>query len=126
MHNVTAPAVPEDSQWQKKRSKLHNLLFGNHGNASPRDRTSEHLHGNASPQHLTPEPHLQNDPEGFAVVSQGNGLEVEIGRTVEADKSHYAMEKKWKLEERMLDAGIVVKMENIEVCPCSYYTLQEM
>ena len=39
--SVSASSVPDDSQWQKKRSKLHNLLFGNHGSPSSRAETPE-------------------------------------------------------------------------------------
>ena len=39
--SISASSVPDDSQWQKKRSKLHNLLFGNHGSPSSRAETPE-------------------------------------------------------------------------------------
>ena len=103
-----------------KRSKLHNLLFGNHG-----DTTGSH--GNISPRDGTPEPQLLTDTRGFAMVEHDSGL-VGNGQTVEVGKNGNEVGEDETSEEMMLDPDIVVKMENVEVghniseiCSCNMF-----
>ena len=54
MLSLSAVSVPEDSQWQKKRSKLHNILFGSHGSPSPRSGTPDNTNEQCERQGTSP------------------------------------------------------------------------
>ena len=110
--------MPEDSQWQKKRSKLHNLLFGSHGNLSPRLGTpeptseqEEQLDHGSNIVKEQPEVTASVDEYSPEVESSKNAKVTIVAMETETAAMEGATE-----DEAVREPSPVVKVENVEVC----------
>ena len=110
--------MPEDSQWQKKRSKLHNLLFGSHGNLSPRLGTpeptseqEEQLDCGSNVVKQQPEVTVSMDEHSPEVESSKNARVTAVAMETETVAMEGATE-----DEAVREPSPVVKVENVEVC----------